>query len=265
MIKRSHSFATAFALAALAGSLALASAQSGGTPPTPPATKKTTPPAQKPTAPSAAEQMPDAGMTPEQMEAMMAASIPGPMHKHLAKSVGTWNGQVTMFMPGSPEPMKSECVTVITPMMDGRFTKSETTGEMAGMGSFTGFGIYGFDNVSKKFQSAWADNMGTGMMTGTGELSADGKTINWSFDYNCPITQKPTVMREVERWIDDNTMSLAMWGPDPTTGKEMKMMEIAYSRATPTGTKAPTAPAGTRAPSGTKVPGGSAPTAPGRN
>lgn len=259
MSRTLQSASVLLAIALCGGSAAMANQASGKK-------QEGPPPAKKPTAPSAADQAMPGGMTPEQMQAMMAAATPGPMHKHLARGVGTWAGKVSMWMPGMPDAMKSECVTVITPMMDGRFTKSETTGEMAGgMGAFTGFGLYGFDNVSKKFQSTWLDNMGTGMMTGTGELAADGKTINWAMDYNCPITQKPAVMREVEHWTDDNTMTLTMFGPDPTTGKEMKVMEIAYTRKAPatptstgsaagTGAKAPAAPSAPSAPTAPSAP-----------
>ena len=134
-----------------------------------------------------------------------------------------------MLMPGA-EPVKSECVSTITPMMDGRFVKCEIKGDMPGMGPFEGFGIYGFDNVSQKFVSSWIDNQGTGMMTGTGELSDDGKVMTWKFDFNCPLTKKASVMREVETVTGPNTKRFEMFGPDPKTGKEMKMMTIDFTK-----------------------------------
>ena len=51
--------------------------------------------------------------------------------------------------------------------LDGRYIKVDVAGDMPGMGPFTGFGLTGFDNVSKKFVSTWVDNMGTGMMNGS--------------------------------------------------------------------------------------------------
>ena len=126
----------------------------------------------------------------EDMQACMLAATPGKMHQHLAKEAGVWNGKTTMFMPGA-EPATSECVSTITPIMDGRYIKCEIKGDMPGMGPFEGFGIYGFDNVSQKFVSSWIDNQGTGMMNGTGELSDDGKVMSWKFTFNCPVTKKP--------------------------------------------------------------------------
>jgi hypothetical protein len=228
-------------LVALAGTLTFAASGQDTAkappvrPPSPPvkAPAAPAPPAKvdtKPAAPAQAGELPP-GMSADDMAAYAAAAQTGPMHQHLAKSIGTWKGKVKHFMPGAPAPMESECVTVISGMMDGRFTRSETKGDMPGMGPFEGFGIYGFDNVSGKFQSTWADNFGTGMMTGTGELSPDGKTLNWSMTYNCPIKKCALTMREVERQISADAMTLEMFAPDPATGKEMKVMEIAYTRA----------------------------------
>lgn len=169
------------------------------------------------------------GWTMEDMQACMLAATPGKMHKHLVNEAGVWNGKTTMYMPGA-EPVTSECVSTITPIMDGRYTKCEIKGEMPGMGPFEGFGLYGYDNVSKKFVSSWIDNQGTGMMQGTGELSDDGKVMTWKFEFNCPITKKPAIMREVETVTGPNTKRFEMFGPDPKTGKEQKMMTIDFTK-----------------------------------
>lgn len=102
------------------------------------------------------------------------------------------------------------------------------------MGPFNGFGLYGFDNVSKSFQGTWIDNCGTGMMMGTGELNSEGDTLTWTFKYNCPMTNKPAIFREVERRTGEDTMTLTMYGPAPDTGKEYKVMEIKYTRTSKT-------------------------------
>lgn len=162
------------------------------------------------------------------MEAWMKAATPGPMHEHLAKGVGTWEGTMKMWHQPGTEPEQSTCKSVLTPMMGGRYIKNETKGSSS-MGEFNGFGLAGFDNVSGKFQNVWIDNWGTGMMTGTGELSEDGKTLTWTMNYNCPITHQPMVMREVERYTGPDSMVLEMYGPD-MEGNEFKMMEITYTR-----------------------------------
>ena len=170
------------------------------------------------------------GWTQADMEACMLAGTPGKMHERLAKEAGVWHGKTTMWMGPGGEQMKSECTSTVTPIMDGRYTKCELAGEMPGMGPYNGFGIYGFDNVSGKFVSTWIDNHGTGIMYGTGELSKDGKTLTWKYNHTCPITKKPVVMREVETTTGPGTKTLEMFGPDPKSGKEYKMMSIELTK-----------------------------------
>ena len=116
------------------------------------------------------------GWTMEDMQACMLAGAPGEMHKLLAKDVGEWEGKTTMWMGPDSEPMTSECTSTVTPMMDGRYIKAEMKGDMPGMGPYHGGGIYGYDNVSKKFVSSWIDNHSTGIMQGEGELTDNGKS-----------------------------------------------------------------------------------------
>jgi hypothetical protein len=102
---------------------------------------------------------------------------------------------------------------------------------------FEGFGLYGYNNTTEKFEASWCDSMGTMIMNLSGDMSSDGKTITWNAKYTCPMTKKDTYMREVERMTGADTMVLEMYGPNPADGKEMKMMEISYTRKPGTATK----------------------------
>ena len=126
--------------------------------------------------------------------------------------------------------MKAESTTVITPILDGRYTKVEVKGEMPGMGPFEGFGIYGYDNVTQKFTASWIDNMSTGIAQGTGELAPDGKKLTITYKYTCPVSKKPTSMREIHTNTGENTRTLEMWGTDPKSGKEFKMMTVELTK-----------------------------------
>ena len=77
----------------------------------------------------------------------------------------------------------------------------------------------------------WVDSMGSGIMNGTGELSADGKTETWSFTYNCPVTKKPTVMREILHHTSPTTMTVEFHMVDPKSGKEYKGMEHTLTKS----------------------------------
>jgi hypothetical protein len=178
----------------------------------------------------AADTMPDMkGME----KAMMEAGTPGAMHKELMSHAGTWDGKVKMWMaPGAPAE-ESTCTTVNTTMMDGRFLRGETRGNMLMGGQtmpFEGFGVYGYNNTTGNFESTWCDNMGTMQMNFTGKMSPDHKKVTWESHFFCPIMKKTTWMREVETMNGPDSMTLEMYGPDMQTGKEMKMMEIQYTR-----------------------------------
>lgn len=170
------------------------------------------------------------GWTAEDMQACMVAGAPGKMHEWMAEGAGTWEGVCTMWMAPDTEPTKGDCKCVIAPILGGRYIQNEMSGDMPGMGPFNGLGFSGFDNVSQKFVSNWMDSQSTGIMQGTGELSADKKTLSWKFSYNCPIAKKLVTMREIDKTIGPDTKTLEMYGPEPKTGKEFKMMVIELKR-----------------------------------
>lgn len=170
------------------------------------------------------------GWTEDDMKACMLAATPGQMQERLCKDAGDWEGKTTVWMGPDSEPMTGECTSNVEPIIDNRFIKVEMKGDMPGSGPFQGGGIYGYDNVSKKFVSSWIDSQSTGIMQGTGHLSDDGKSIKWKFKFNCPLTKKPAVMEEVDTNTGDNSKKLEMFVDDPKTGKHYKMMQIELTR-----------------------------------
>jgi len=171
------------------------------------------------------------GWTEADMQACMLAGQPGKMHEFLMKGAGTWKGKSTHWMaPGMP-PMESEVMATTSAELDGHYVKTEYSGDMPNMGPFRGIGFNGYDNVSKKFVGVWMDNHSSGMMSGEGSLGADGKTLTWNFRYNDPITKMPAVMRQIERHTSDDSMTLEMFGTDPKSGREFKMMQIEMKKA----------------------------------
>jgi hypothetical protein len=170
------------------------------------------------------------GWTAEDMKACMLAGTPGKMHELLAKEAGEWQGKCTMQMGPDGEKMSSDCTSTVTPIMDGRYVKIEMKGDMPGMGPYHGGGVNGYDNVSKKFVSAWIDDHSTGIMFGEGELSDDDKSITWNYKFNCPLTKKQVTLKQVDTTTGDNSKTIEMWGDDPKTGKNYKMMTIEMTR-----------------------------------
>ena len=152
----------------------------------------------------------------------------GEPHKMLAKSEGTWNGEVTMWMADGAPPMKSTSTAVNKMIYGGLYQQSTHTGNMMGM-PFQGSSVMGYDNLKKEYFSTWIDNMGSGILVSTGNWDDATKTLNLSGEMKCMNGQDAT-LREVFRVVDDNNQVLEMYGPDPKTGKEFKTMEIKYTR-----------------------------------
>ena len=168
------------------------------------------------------------GMTQEQMEAMQKAMTPGEMHKQLAKLAGDWTFTNTMWMaPGQP-PMESTGTMHAETILGGRYVQSVWKGSMMGE-AFEGRATEGYDNVSKQLVSTWVDNMGTGIMVSTGTCDAGGKCTSTG-TFSDPMTGGESTMKSVISWIDDNSFKNEMYGKDPASGKEYKMMEIVAKR-----------------------------------
>jgi hypothetical protein len=161
------------------------------------------------------------------MKAMMAYSTPGEIHQMLAKTVGSWNAVVTMWMqPGAP-PTNSNAECTNEMILGGRYLQSRNKGTFFGS-PFEGIGIIGYDNAKKVFVNSWIDNMGTGMMYLTGTWDPATKSINFTGSMVDPAKGGDVKVREVYKIGDDNTQIMEMYSI--TDGKEFKNMEIKYTR-----------------------------------
>ena len=152
----------------------------------------------------------------------------GEQHKILAKSAGTWTGDVTMWMGEGAPPMKSTSTTVTKTIYGGLYQESMHKGDMMGM-PFEGKSTMGYDNLKKEYFSTWIDNMGSGIYVMTGTWDDASKKLTLTGTTKCMNGQDAT-MKEVFTMTDDNNQTLEMYGPDPKTGKEYKNMEIKYTR-----------------------------------
>jgi hypothetical protein len=158
------------------------------------------------------------------MKAWMESAKAGPSHKMLADMAGTWEVNATSYdNPKSPTTSKGSAVK--TMMMDGRFLKEELTGEMMGM-PFNGFGITGFNNTTRKFETIWLDSMGTMIMTGSGE--GENGTCTVLMDFVDPMSKQKMTAKGVTKVVDANKHVYTMYLM--VGGKEMKTMEAEYIR-----------------------------------
>jgi hypothetical protein len=169
-------------------------------------------------------EMPDSAAMMKAWENYMT---PGAYHQMFAKSDGTWNEEVTMWMDPAAPPMKSTATAVNKMIMGGRYQQSTHTGDFNGM-PFEGLSIVGFDNAKKVFVSSWIDNMGTGIMNMEGKWDEKSKAVIFKGKSVDPMTGRDLMVREIFKIVDDNTQVLEMF--DNRMGKENKIMEIRFTR-----------------------------------
>ena len=162
------------------------------------------------------------------MAAMMAAAAPGENHKLLAKFEGEWTGAVKMWMAPGQTPTESTSSAHQKVEMGGRYLYSHIDGEFMG-DKFKGVRVIGYNNVLKKFQSSWIDNMGTGIETASGTYDAATKTYAFSGEMTCPEKGGTVTCRSTIQWTGDNTFVEKMYAPGPD-GKEFLTMEISCKR-----------------------------------
>ena len=169
--------------------------------------------------------------TEAEMQAMMETykklATPGEPHKQLASMAGSWTTQTKSWMDPNKSPTESAGTAAMKVLLDGRFLQQEFTGEMMGQ-PYSGIGIDGYDNLRKKYVTTWIDTMGTGIFSMEGTASADGKTITLKGQH-AEAGGGQMTHRAVWKILDNNTQTFEMYGTHKH-GKEMKMMEITYTR-----------------------------------
>lgn len=155
-------------------------------------------------------------------------ATPSKAHEMLAKDTGTWDAEMTFWMPESPEPQKATSVATYKMILNGKYQEGVFKGDMWGM-PFEGRGTTAYDNASKQFITTWIDNMGTGMLVSRGQYDETSKTITFSGAMVDPVTGKEKKVKEIITYIDDNTQKMEMFDID-ANGKEFKNMEINSKR-----------------------------------
>ncbi len=174
------------------------------------------------------------GQDPAQddMMAMMAEmqklAAPGDMHKMLANSVGEWDLEFEMFMPGM-EPMKSTGHSTIVAVLGGRYIQEQLSGSFMGM-PFEGMNMIGYDNHNKVFTSTWFDTSSTWPITATGTWDKTTRTLAMKGVMKDAANMDGRPYRHVTREIDEDHFVSDMYDTIPPVG-DVKVMTIVYKRA----------------------------------
>ena len=160
------------------------------------------------------------------MKVMKEMGTPGPIHKSLAKMEGSWTVKTKSWFDPAMPPRESTGNSEQKMILDGRFLQENHTGDM--MGPFTGLGLVGYNNFTKKFASTWMDSTSTAILLFEGTASSDGRTITMTNHSENPLKGAMT-FRSVTKIIDDDHYGFELYGTDKS-GKEAKMMEMLYIR-----------------------------------
>ena len=161
------------------------------------------------------------------MEIYTKLATPGEPHKLFASLAGSWTTKTKEWMEPNKPPTESTGSAEMKMLLDGRFLQQELTGNMMGK-PYSGIGISAYDNLRKCYVTMWIDTMSTGIFIMEGTASADGKTITYTGKHAEPDGGQMT-HRAVWKIIDNNNQTFEIFWSH-CGGKEMKMMEITYTR-----------------------------------
>ncbi len=171
----------------------------------------------------AQQQMPDPAAM---MAAYVEAAKPGPEHQMLASLTGEYTATVK-FWPAPDAPPQVSTHDYSAHMMFDRYLMEEYEGEMLGQ-MFNGIGLVAFDNVEKHYVSAWIDNMGTGIMTMTGDMDESGRAITMWGKYMDPLTGEMAKTKSVVSLTSDTERTYEMYMV--AGDAEIKTMEITLKK-----------------------------------
>ena len=169
---------------------------------------------------------PDADLA-EEMKKMEAAGTPGPAHKALAGLVGDWKAEVKCWCEPGGEAQVSQGRAKASLKFGGRFLEEDFHGVAMGQ-PLSGYTLMGYDNTKQVFTSVWISDMQTSTFVSEGKGDSGYKVITLQGTSSCPINGRMEV-KSVLRVISPDKHTFEMF--DVTGGKNVKTMEITYTRA----------------------------------
>ncbi len=163
----------------------------------------------------------------QEMMVWMKLAEPGQEHEHLAKFVGSWKGEVSMWMAPGMDPMVESSTAEVKAILGGRYLEWTHTGSFGGM-PFEGRAIEAYSHLDKRYESIWIDNFGTLILFYTGSGSADGSRREMKTSFSDPIKGGTIAYRTVYEWQDEDHFTYTAY-MDKGDG-ELKNMEIKFAR-----------------------------------
>jgi hypothetical protein len=153
---------------------------------------------------------------------------PGAVHKQMAKWAGDYTTSSKFYAkPGQPTGEETTGAAKISSYLDGRFLQEENSGKMLGQ-DFTGMHLYGYNNLSGKYEATWIYTGATGMMTMTGTSKDEGKTIEYTANYEQKTGTKVN-LAVIVRHIDDDKFVVELTAKN-ADGSKGPTLETTYTR-----------------------------------
>ncbi len=175
-------------------------------------------------------QDPPGGEMPDAiMQKWIEFMTPGPAHAQLDQRIGNWKIKLeTWPAPGGP-PAVSEATAELKWAMGRRYLVETIKGNYGNL-PFEGLGIIGYDNLKKKYVTVWIDNLGTGLMTGSGMYDDAAKTYVFTVLSPDVMTGDYKPGRLVQRMTSANELIVEMFDTTPE-GREFVSLKAVYTRA----------------------------------
>lgn len=180
-------------------------------------------PAQEPGSGSSGE------MDMEMMQAMMKMGAPGEEHAAMKTWVGNWRAEMKMRM--SPEaPWETyQGKAKIQSALGGRYIIEKFEANLGPMmGEMEGLLIFGYNNMTKQYESSWRDNWSTWASTATGFRNEKGM-YEMSGLMKDLVTPEGRHTHYTTGMVDEDHMVMHMYDTIPPKG-DVKVMEINYYR-----------------------------------
>ena len=171
------------------------------------------------------------GEEQEMMKLIEKYATPGEFHRHLDYFVGQWQSLQEVWMEPGAEPISRKQEITVKSILGGRFLQAHIKGEMMGK-PIEGIVLTGYDNYKQVFFAIQMNNMSTGYMISSGTLDKTGKIRTETALYDDALSGKQVKLKAVTTLIDRDRYLYQLYYIEPgdTQGKEIKSMEILYTR-----------------------------------
>ena len=160
----------------------------------------------------------------------IAAGVVGSEHEVLRAFEGTWKAAVNFWMKPGTQPVRAEGRMVSEWILGGRFLQQRYTSDFMGS-PFAGQGLFGYNNVDRRYEGLWIDTLSTAMMTETGKYEPLLKSFVMHGVVTEPATRQVMKKKTVITIDSADQHTMSMHFSDPGGDTYWKCMEIVYTRA----------------------------------